>query len=469
MLANRSHNKMGNPERKLDLVRLLCLAIISLVFLSVCSSLVFGQPKPIKADKAPAEIVAAVESTGLYDIDATSTDVKFVLEALARRSGANIVISPEITGEISAHVKQQPVESILDFLAAVQGLAWKKSGDTYLVGTKEKISAKPAPESAPPPPEPKTLVWKCRHAKPADLVTVVTKMYPGVKVAEGPTEFQPKLQSTSSGSITSGGGSQSSLTTSTDTATSGSLVMIGQPDELAKVKELLGSLDTVPMQVSIEVAITEVSSGSGQNLGIDWSWSNMSIKETNSSGIGFGSFTKSGMSITGAINALIESNSAKLLAQPNIAVMDGANAEILIGDRILFPKLVGYNQIGAPIYDKDEERVGIYLQLAVRITDDDQVIMTLYPQVSLVTKYLSTSAGSYPQISTREARTTVAVKNGATLAIGGLLKDNDIKEGTKVPLLGSLPIIGSLFRRDKVTKEHSELIIFLTPKIVKQS
>lgn len=453
-------------HERVEGAELLRLATLSLMLLAVFSSLVFGQPKPVSAPEEPPAVAA---DNGLYDIDATGTDVKFVLEALARRSGANIVVSPEITGEISAHLKQQSVDSILDFLSAVQGFAWKKSGDTYLVSTKERLLAKPA-EVLEPLPEPQTLVWKCRHAKPSGLVTVIAKMFPGVKAAEGPNQSDPKLgaaPSSAGASLGSAGGSPG-LSSSNELSDSGSLVVMGQPDELAKVKELLERLDAPPMQVSIEVAITEVTSSAGKTLGIDWSWSDLAIKESAPSGIGFGKFSRSGMSIAGAIKALLETSGAKLLAQPNIAVLDGANAEILIGDRILFPKLVGYNQIGAPIYDKDEERVGIYLQLAVRVTDDDHVIMTLYPQVSLITKYLTTSAGSYPQISTREARTTVSVKNGTTLAIGGLLKDNDIVEGASIPLLGKLPIIGGLFRRTKTTKEHSELVIFLTPKIVKQ-
>lgn len=464
MLRNRNYKRIRSREQGLGIAALLQL---SLVLLLVCSSTAFGEAVPATADSAPADASASVSGDGLYDIDATGTDVKFVLEALARRSGANIVVSPDLTGDISVHVKQQSVESILDHLSAVQGFAWRKSGDTYLVASKEKL-AKQGQESALPV-EPLTLVWKCRHTKPADLVTMVSKLFPEIKVAEGPAHAQPKLP-TSSASVTSGGGSgnsSGSLTGSTESI-SGSLVLIGEPDELKKVEDLLNTLDAFPVQVSIEVAITEINSGSGQNLGIDWSWSDLNLRESTPSGIGFGHFSRTGMSFTGTINALIENNGAKLLAQPNILVIDGSDAQILIGDRILFPKLVGYNQIGAPIYDKDEERVGIYLQLAVKVIDG-QVLMTLYPQVSLVTKYLTTRDGSYPQISTREARTTVAVKDGSTLAIGGLLKDNEIKEGTAVPLLSKLPIIGGLFRRAKTTKEHSELVIFLTPKIIKHS
>ena len=464
MLKNR--NPKNTSRAAVVLAGVLRVGFVSLLLLALVSSLIYAEAEKPKADKASADVTGTVSGEGLFDIDATATDVKFVLEALARRSGANIVVSPDVSGEISAHVKQQSIESILDHLSTVQGLGWKKSGDTYLITTKDKL-AKQVGEK-PAPPEPETLVWKCRHTKPGDLVTMITKLYPDIKAAEGPSQSQPKLPATSASVSALGGSTTGGTTTTTDANNTGSVILMGQSDDLNKARALLETLDDFPVQVSIDVAITEVNSGAGQNLGIDWSWSDLSIRESSPDGIGFGTFSRTGQSFTGTINALIENNSAKLLAQPNISVIDGADAQILIGDRILFPKLVGYNQIGAPIYDKDEERVGIYLQLAVRVTDD-QILMTLYPQVSLVTKYLSTSAGSYPQISTREARTTVSVKDGTTLAIGGLLKENDIREGTKIPLLGELPIIGGLFRRNKTTTEHSELVIFLTPKIVKQS
>ena len=86
--------------------------------------------------------------------------------------------------------------------------------------------------------------------------------------------------------------------------------------------------------------------------------------------------------------------------------------------------------------------------------------------MSLVTSYLKMKAVDYPQISTREARTTFSVKSGATLAIGGLIKDEEIKSADKIPLLGDLPIIGQFFRHNKNSKLRTEIVIFLTPKII---
>ncbi|MFQ3550324.1 MAG: type II and III secretion system protein, partial [Armatimonadota bacterium] len=206
-------------------------------------------------------------------------------------------------------------------------------------------------------------------------------------------------------------------------------------------------------------------------FGIEWDWTDIRITESTptSGGVRFGKFTKSGQIFNGKLSLMIQDGQANLLAQPNVSVMDGEIADILIGDRLLYPKLVSYSDSGIPIYDTDEIRVGIYLQIASKVTEEDEIMLNLYPQVSLVTGYLKTQAGDYPQISTRQAKTTVAVKSGSTLAIGGLIREEELKNSTKVPFLGDIPVLGNLFKHSKTTKDRTELVIFLTPKIVSVS
>jgi len=415
----------------------------------------------------------SVSKDSLYSVDASNTDIRLVLEALARQSGANMVVSPEVTGTVSAQLKQMSLEVLLDGLSAAHGFAWTKKGDTYIVSPRPKDAAPDKAVSAPPPPapEPESLVWRCRHVRADELAATLSSMFPNCKIAAGPSGISPKLHDPLSGASSatgaaasgSGGSTASSSGTESDSAT---VILYGDAKEIARAKSLLEKIDVARATVSIEVAVTEIGSSASRDLGINWSWSDIVFNEGAGSGIHFGNLTKQPMSFTGTLAALASTGNAHLLAQPNMSVIDGGCADILIGDRILFPKLVGYTQFGTPIYDKEEERVGIYLQVAPRVTEDDAIVLTLYPQVSLVTKYLKTQAGDYPQISTREARTTVPIKSGSTLAIGGLIQDNDVKNAEKIPLLGDLPIIGQFFRHSKTTKERTEIVIFLTPKIV---
>ena len=435
------------------------IAILMLLGVSSCAQ-----------NTAPVPEIKSAEKASLYDLDASGTELRFVLEALARRAGTNIVVSPGISGAVTAQLKQVSIDSILEFLSKAQGFDWEKNGDTYLVTAKSTTPKPVEAVSVPPPPEPITLIWNCRHIEASSLAVMISKIYPNMKTAEGPTSGSPELESGSgmggdSSSASSGSGSSDKKKYATK------LVLIGDPGEIGKVKNLLEQLDVKLPQISIEVAIAELSANNSNELGVTWEWSDMLLKEkAPTSGINFGKISKTdGMSFTATISAMIKDGTANLLAKPNISVIDNQYAEILIGDRILFPKLAGYTANGAPYYDKAEERVGIYLQIAARVSDKDEVTLTIAPQVSLVTDYLKTAVGNYPQISTRQARTTLSCKNGATIAIGGLMREDEIRNASKVPLLGDLPIIGSLFRHEKKTKTRTELVIFLTPKIVEES
>ena len=408
---------------------------------------------------------ATTDKVDLYDVDASGTDARAVLETLAKCSGANIIVSPDVQGEITAHMKQMPLDRILDYLSTVGGFAWQKSDDAYLIASKERLSKPEVPPDEIAPPDPEVLVYWCRNVKPADAASTLAKLFPKIQVVEGPTVDTPRLTNTTSMLGTST--NQPSGQSSSSAPKTMQIVLMGDPEELAKAKAVLEQLDAGRQQVHINVAITEISNTASKELGLEWSFSDLVVSDPeNTEGIGFGKFTKQGTTFTGTISALVKNGGANLLAQPNLSVVDAESANILIGDRLLFPKLVGYSQWGAPMYDKEEEQIGIYLQIVPKIVGKDEIMMTLYPQVSLVTAYLKTQAGDYPQISTREAKTTVLIKSGETLAIGGLLRDDTIQNLSKVPILGDLPIIGELFKRRKTTKERTEIVIFLSPTIL---
>ncbi len=442
-----------------------CLAGLALAVLPAYSQgrEVLSEARVVTSDAGGAR--------GLYDIDASSTEIGAVLETLSRASGANIVVGPDVKGEVTARLKQMNVEDIVQNLSTVLGFGWTRTGNAYLIASKA-VFAKP--EEKTPEPAPAVvdmLVWDCMHIKSTDVAATLQALFPSLKVVEGPGAISPSLDASSQNGGSTSSGSQSFGGTSSSSTSGGSggqhqIVLMGASEDVLRAREVLSQLDTPRSQVLVKVVITEVNSTANKELGVDWTFSDMVLKEAASTGLRFGKFNKDPVNFTGAISALIKDGSANLLAQPNISVVDGETASILIGDRILFPKLVGYSSTGTPIFDKEEEKVGIYLQIAPRITGANEVLLNLYPQVSLVTSFLKTTAGDYPQISTREARTTVSVKSGETLAIGGLLRENDIRTAQKVPLFGELPIIGGIFRHSKKTKERTEIVIFLTPTIV---
>ena len=113
-----------------------------------------------------------------------------------------------------------------------------------------------------------------------------------------------------------------------------------------------------------------------------------------------------------------------------------------------------------------EVRTGVYLQVALQVGLDNDMVLTVYPQVSSVTSTVSINNSQYPIIATREAQTTVHLKSGEMLAIGGLKSEQETTTVTRVPILGYIPGIGELFTQRAKIKSNSELILLITPELV---
>ncbi len=140
----RNYKKTNYISTKKHAITFLASALIILTLASVIFA---GKASPAKPkDNSDVSTVSSSNNPNLFDVNASGIDIKLVLEALARRSKTNIVVSPEISGDLTIHLKQMPIESILNYLSIVQGFAWKKDGDAYLVGPKEKLEP-PAKEA----------------------------------------------------------------------------------------------------------------------------------------------------------------------------------------------------------------------------------------------------------------------------------------------------------------------------------
>ncbi len=271
----------------------------------------------------------------------------------------------------------------------------------------------------------------------------------------------------------------------------------------------------LPNQVMIEVKVVEVSTSSGKALGVRWGYDRQRHKispiasdyytETSGpkerrgggekSGLWQGEFdllhlnwdkgvdllfdkVKIGKVLLDArIQALIQEGKAKLLANPRIVTINGKRATIISGNEIPYQttKLVSTRTV----LTTDFKTSGVTLNVTPTIQENDFVLLEVEPEVTRIighedVVFGNTSEGpknmmvaSLPVFSTRRAKTQVLVKNGGTLVIGGLYSNNKVKEVEKVPLLGSIPILGLFFRRTDEKIVQSELLIFITPRIIR--
>jgi type II secretory pathway component GspD/PulD (secretin) len=247
------------------------------------------------------------------------------------------------------------------------------------------------------------------------------------------------------------------------------LIIIGPAADVASAMRLLEQMDVAQPRVNIEAEIVEVNSTNFKDLGIRWIFDdpdgpNLNIPFSFGAGTGltFGRITRGDFGFRVSLNALVTENKARILARPNISVLDNEDANVFIGDLIRFRGNVTQAPGIGSIQGTDTVPVGIALLVRPRVHTNGDVTLKVHPVVSAVTDIVD----GLPQTSSREADTTVRLKAGDTFVIGGLQRDEDITELRKVPVLGDIPLLGQLFRARNRNHKQSEIVIVVRVKDV---
>ncbi len=400
-----------------------------------------------------------------------------VLRALSLQTQANLLLQAPSDTRLTINLTNVPLIDMLRHITAVTNLAFLKVDNTYVIASAERLAkGYPAewteahPTEAPVEvvkPVVMTRVYITNYVKSTQIAETLKLVFEGqgLSVTGGPSQVSPKIESRDTGAVT---GITTGVVAATTTSDGLSRVVIlrGPEEVVTAAIEVAKSLDFARAQVAINVTIHDITNDAAKELGLTWSFGDVGISEGQGKGLNGGAFTRAPQNFSAAISALEKSDKAKLLASPNVSVLDGEQAFILIGNRVNYPVLIGYTQLNTPIFNKETEKVGIYLQVAPSVSSDNSITLSLYPQVSTITGFLQVNGASYPQIATREAQTTLRVSNGETIVMGGLLRDEEITNMQKVPLLSDIPILGELFKRRKKTKTSSQVLIAITPVVI---
>ena len=268
------------------------------------------------------------------------------------------------------------------------------------------------------------------------------------------------------------------------------IVLYGTPTEYERVKNLLATLDVELKQVSVEARIIAIDKNATKNLGIEWMWSTVpqypqrevttydsygtyreriDIERTANDRTGYG-IIRFGRGPEGTpfefyygarINALVTDGKAQILSRPNVMTVQGREAVINVGSSVPVPKISSNNT--ATTTEFEYRDAGIILRYTPRINSDGTITAKIHTEVS--TPQYVADMQAY-RFNTRSADTTVTVRDGEPMIIGGLIGAEEEKSVSKIPFLGDLPILGALFRNHRKSKTESELIIFLTAHVL---
>lgn len=255
------------------------------------------------------------------------------------------------------------------------------------------------------------------------------------------------------------------------------LIIFATQREYRLIEDALKNIDFAPDQVLIEATIAEVDLTDDFKLGIQWSFdgSDGSVRFTDdvegaivSRFPGF-SAAYLASDVRAVLNALSKRTDVNVISSPKIVVLDNQPAMLEVGDEvpIATQSAVSVDDPNSPIVNSIELRqTGVILQVTPRINKSGLVILEIAQEVSDVVATTTSDIDS-PTIQQRRITSTVAVQSGATVALGGLIRNNVTRGRTGVPILKDIPVLGALFRAQDDMQRRTELLVFLTPRIIR--
>lgn len=372
---------------------------------------------------APAPVDLAEDVTPEREPDPLhfrDDDVESVLWRLADRAGWNMVIQGTVTGRLTAHLEGLDYLDALDLVGEATNVEYRLSNNILYVWQAVPSEDEVAPRSV--------AIYRLDHTNSEQVAKVLKVLHPDMNI-DADEESR-------------------------------TVIIAGTERLLAEVEEFIKDLDVPRRQVIVEARLEEIHVDALKTLGIDW-------------GEGRGAITASGMNplvlsydpgtLRGRLEALADQGKSKILASPKLAATDGEEATMLIGDRIpiVLSSLLEDGRVTETI---EFVEAGIKLDIIPTISADNSVTLDIHTEVSSITEMMQPQ--NIPHIRTREMTTYVRVKDGQSLAIGGLIEEEERNSLRGVPFLSEFPIIGQLFSRSVNETVQTEMVIFLIPHVV---
>ena len=253
------------------------------------------------------------------------------------------------------------------------------------------------------------------------------------------------------------------------------LIVTGSPTSVRAAKELIAELDVVPQSVVLDTEILELDESSSRNLGlqlgtttIGTTFSEVQPTPDPTTGqpgrlIRLQPLTRTGIAFQVAVNLLVQNGKARVLADPRITTISGRTATIRAGDSISILTTVGGGSGTVATTQLQTFQTGVTLDITPIVTNNGDVNVALHPVVNSLSGFLN----NVPQIATRDTQTSVHLHDNETLVIGGLIQESSQQATSKIPLLGNLPVIGRVFRNENTNSTRNELIIVVTPHVLR--
>jgi type IV pilus assembly protein PilQ len=403
-------------------------------------------------------------------LDFQGADLRAVLRTFAEISGLNIVIDPAVQGTVDVALRDVPWDQALDIILAANKLGYLIDGTIVRIApltvlAEEQTQRRKVTEEQALAGELRVLTHRLSYAKAEELQNLLTK---SALSQRGTVQIDPRTNT---------------------------LIITDLADRLATASDLIAKLDLAQPQVEIEARIVQTNKNYARALGVQWGFGGaVSPALGNTTNLAFpnsGSLSGSAGGTTGgqptavnlgvggapnavnlalgsingafnldvALTALEASGNGRLLSTPRVTTQNNIPAEMTQGIQIPI-QTVSNNTVTVTFRD-----AALTLKVTPQITAANTVIMQIAVENSQAD--FSRAVNGIPPINTQRANTSVLVSDGATTVIGGVYVTTQQNQNDRTPGVSRIPLLGWLFRRDSVNDTSTELLIFITPRIIK--
>ena len=449
--------------------------------------------RPMKVD--PHKLTQGPGFSGeKLSLNFQNIEVRSLLQVIADFTNFNVVTSDSVTGTVTLRLKDVPWDQALDIILQAKGLGVRKNGNVLWIAPKEELanreqveleSRRKIAELEPT----RTQAFQLNYTKAADIAKSLTGTALGGQAAGGDANGQ------NSGRILSPRGSV------IFEQRTNQLFVTDIPSKLEEIQAMIAKIDIPVRQVLIEARIVEATDNWGQSLGVKLGFANLAGPPTKGPGINvggnydaIGAQTGQGPAVefantqfvnlpanTGSLgtaaatfalslfsasadrflnlelSALEQDGNGKIVSSPRVITADQVKALIEQGEELPYQQATSSGATAIAF-----RKAILKLEVTPQITPEGYVLLDLDVNKDSVGR--STLQGF--AIDTKHVRTQVLVENGGTVVIGGIFTQTNLEEINKVPLLGDIPYMGWLFKNRLLTTKKTELLVFITPKIV---
>lgn len=455
-------------------------------------------------------------------LDLRDINVAEAVKYLGDKAGMNVAVGKNVQGRANITLKNVSVRDALDIVLLSNDLAAELRGEIIYIMTAKEYEDLHGEKWADPR---RVNVFKVSYARPTDVLTVLSTMKSKVGnviadndsgtvvVMDAPEKVaqmreavfsmdQESVTKVYALKYTTAKSIEAAIQSRIDGKGIGSvkadektnqIIVTTLSSRMAEIDKIIGELDKKTLQVLIEAKIARVTLSPGHEMGVDWQTIiNQGKKNAIDIAMKFPMSTASpsgttlpnfGKIVTGVfgrddytatIKLLDTMGETKILSSPRIVAIHNQESNIMVGTREAYvTQSVTQGTTTSTTADSVSFiDVGVKLYVTPLINVDDFITMKIRPEVSQVSRTLTTFNADgtirtqVPIVSTTNADTTVVVKDGNTVIIGGLMEDNELNNTEKLPGLGDLPLIGNAFKKTSKEGRKTELVVFLTPHII---